>query len=302
MSRPIDHAALAPARTLATPADYIALAKPRVSLLVMFTTLIGYLMARGATSGLDIGHLIRTLLLTGMVSSGTLALNMYLERETDARMRRTQSRPLPAGRMQPLEALVFGALLVTLGLSGLTLAINPLSGMVTAVTVVAYLFVYTPLKTRSALCTVAGAFPGALPPVTGWVAAGGLLGPEALALFGILFFWQLPHSLAIARLYDEDYRRAGIRLLPTVDPGGGSTGRQVVLNCLALMAAGLVPCVIGMSGWGYGSISLVFGGLMLWQGAAMALSDERGLARRLLLASYLYVPVVLTAMAIDRLP
>jgi len=234
----------------ASSTDFVTLTKPRVVAMILLATLCGFLLGTPGTLGaVDWLLLVRTLFGTALVAGGTLALNQYLERGTDARMNRTLRRPLPAGRMHPIEALAFGGALVCTGLLYLAIAVRPASGMVTAVTVTSYLFMYTPLKTRSALCTVVGAFPGALPPLTGWTAAGGALDAGAAALFGILFFWQLPHSLAIAHLYRDDYEKAGVKLLPTVDRGGGSTGRQTVLNCLALMAVGLLPSMIGLTGW-----------------------------------------------------
>ena len=236
------------------------------------------------------------------MAGGTLALNQYMERGIDALMKRTAKRPLPDGRMKPEEALAFGGALTSAGLVYLTLAVNPISGMVTALTVITYLFMYTPLKTRTALCTVVGALPGALPPLTGWTAAGAELGVGAGILFAILFLWQLPHSLAIAHLYREDYNRAGVRLLPTVDWGGGSTGRHAVLNSLALLAVGLLPLFTGMAGWLYALAALSLGGLVLWQGVALAFSATSQRARRLLIATYLYIPIVLLTMLVDRVP
>ncbi|MFQ5700362.1 MAG: heme o synthase [Acidobacteriota bacterium] len=284
---------------LAAGADYLMLVKPRVVAMIVLTTLSGFLM--GATGSIDYVLLLHTLLATALVGAGTLALNQYMERDIDARMLRTRQRPLPDGRMRAIEALVFGGFLTIVGLLYLTLIASPLAGLVTAMTVIGYLFVYTPLKTRTALCTVLGAFPGALPPVTGWAAATGGLGPGAIVLFGILFFWQLPHSLAIAQLYREDYNRAGIRLLPTVDPASASTRRQIALNCMALFSVGLLPAVLGMAGWFYLAAALLLGGWMLAAGAVLTADVTRERARRLLLVSYLYVPVVFIAMAADKI-
>ncbi len=280
-------------------ADLIAMTKPRVVLMILLVTAVGFVM--GSPAGIDMLRLLGTLFGTALVSAGTLALNQYMERDLDGQMKRTHSRPLPAGRVEPIDALAFGAALTAIGLLYLTFAVNPLSGFITSLTVIGYLFVYTPLKTRSALCTVAGAFPGALPPVTGWTAAAGELGLGAVILFGILFFWQLPHSLAIAQLYREDYQRAGIRLLPTVDRDGMSTGRQTILNCVALLALGLMPTVVGLSGWITFAVAAVLGGLMLARGIAMAVDPGAPSARRLLIASYVYVPAVMIVMAVDRL-
>jgi len=286
---------------IASPADYFALMKPKVVAMILLTTFVGFVLGtHGAFLSLDWLLLSRTLFGTALVAGGTLALNQYLERDIDARMKRTRKRPIPAGRMQPLPALAFGGALTCAGLLYLTIAVRPVSGLVTAATVASYLFCYTPMKRRSALCTVVGAFPGALPPVTGWTAAGGDLGVGAAVLFGILFFWQLPHSLAIAHLYREDYERAGVKLLPTVDRDGGSTGRQTVLNCFALMSVGLLPSLTGMTGWLSFGVALLAGGWLLAEGMALALRDTAANARRLLLATYAYIPAVLLVMAMDR--
>ena len=286
---------------LAGLADYIALTKPRVVVMILLTTIVGFWMASpGELAGIDLGLLALTLAGTALAGGGTLALNQYLEQEADGLMTRTSGRPLPSGRMMPLEALAFGGALTCTGLLILSLLVSAVSGLVTALTVISYLFLYTPLKRRSALCTVVGAFPGALPPVTGWVAAGGALDAGAAALFGILFFWQLPHSLAIAQLYREDYQRAGMKLLPTVDEGGGSTGRQVVLNCLTLLAAGALPAALGIAGPLYLAAAMAMGLWLLVEGAGLALTGTASSARRLLRATFLYIPVVLLAMAADK--
>lgn len=289
------------ALTLGSAADYLALIKPRVVAMILLVTVAGFILGSpGSIRSLDWLLLARTLFGTALVAGGTLALNMYLERDIDARMRRTLKRPLPSGRMQPMEALAFGCALTGAGLLYLMLAVGPVSSLITSLTVISYLFMYTPMKRHTALCTVVGAFPGALPPITGWVAAGGVLGVRAAVVFGILFFWQLPHSLAIAHLYREDYDRAGVKLLPTVDRAGGSTGRQTVLNCLALMAVAMLPTVLGMTGWISFVVGVAAGGWLLWEGMALAFYDTTTQARRLLMASYAYIPAVLITMAIDK--
>ena len=281
--------------------DYLALTKPRVVVMILLTTIVGFWMASpGGLAAIDLGLLALTLAGTALAGGGTLALNQYLEHEADGLMARTSGRPLPSGRMMPLEALAFGGALTCAGLLILSLLVSAVSGLVTALTVISYLFLYTPLKRRSALCTVVGAVPGALPPVTGWVAAGGALDASAAALFGILFFWQLPHSLAIALLYREDYQRAGMKLLPTVDRDGGSTGRQVVLNCLTLLAAGALPAALGIAGPVYLAAAMAMGLWLLVEGVGLALAGTASSARRLLRATFLYIPVVLLAMAVDK--
>lgn len=281
-------------------ADFLALTRPRVVLMVLVTTLVGFYVASSGAP--DYVRLVQTLLGLGLAAGGTLALNQYLERDVDARMERTRLRPLPAGRLQPFEALVFGMGITGGGLISLALLVNILTASVTAISVVSYLFLYTPLKRKTSLCSVVGAVPGALPPVIGWAAARGDLGLEAWVLFAILFLWQIPHSLAIARLYRDDYARAGIRVLPVVEPDGASTGRQIVTNCLALLAVGLLPTLIGLTGSVYflGAFALGIG--FLGCGVGLAVSRSETAARRLLLASLLYLPMQLTLMALDKVP
>ena len=281
-------------------ADLLELSKPRVVAMVLATTLVGFYL--GSAAPTEYWLLVKALVGTGMAAAGTLALNQYLERDLDARMERTRSRPLPSGRLQPFDALVFGALTTVTGLAVLSLTVNGLSGMVTAIIVTTYLFVYTPMKRRSALCSLVGAIPGALPPVTGWVAARGELGIGAWLLFAILFFWQLPHSLAIAKLYAGDYARAGFRLLPIVDADGYSTERQVVGNCAALLVVGLMPTLLGLTGPFYFVAALILGAGFFACGLRMAWLRTVPAARAVLLASLLYLPLLLAAMAVDKVP
>jgi protoheme IX farnesyltransferase len=278
--------------------DYVELTKPRVVTIILVTTLVGFYL--GSSSTPDWWLLAATLLGTGLSAGGTLALNQYIERDADAQMVRTQNRPLPAGRLQPMDALVFGAVVTAVGLLALTLLVNALAGMVTAVTVVTYLGCYTPLKRRTPLCGVVGAVPGALPPVTGWVAATDSFGAGAWALFAILFLWQLPHSLAIAQLYASDYARAGFRLLPIVDRDGHSTERQIVINCVALLAVGLMPTLLGVAGLTYFVVAFLLGVAFLLCGLGSALWPSRASARRVMLASLIYLPLLLASMAWDK--
>jgi protoheme IX farnesyltransferase len=279
-------------------ADLLALTKPRVVVMVLVTTLVGYYVGLSGTP--DYVRMLHLIVGTILAAGGTLALNQYWERRLDARMERTRTRPLPDGRLQPLEALVFGATITVLGVVYLATSVNLLAGLVTAATVVLYLFAYTPLKVRTALCTVVGAVPGALPPVTGWVAATGDLGVGGWVLFGILFLWQLPHTLAIARLYREDYARAGVQVLPVVDAGGASTERQIVTGCLGLLAVSLLPTLIGMAGPIYFVGALVLGLAFSACGLLQALEPSAPAARRVLFASLLYLPAVLALLALDR--
>jgi protoheme IX farnesyltransferase len=279
-------------------ADFLALSKPRVVLMVVLTTLVGYYL--GASADLDYLRLVQVLVGTALAAGGTLALNQFLERDVDARMQRTRARPLPDGRLQPVEAAVFGSLLTAGGLVYLLMTGSLAAAGITAATSVLYLGVYTPLKRVSPLCTVLGAVPGALPPVAGWVAARGELGVGAGVLFAILFLWQLPHTLAIARLYREDYARAGIRVLPVVDPDGRSTERQIVTGCLALHAAALLPTLVGLTGGVYFFGALLLGALFLVVGTAQALRPSAPSARRVVIASIVYLPILLALMALDK--
>lgn len=278
-------------------ADLVALTKPRVVVMVLVTTLVGYYVA--LETGPDWARLLHLLVGTLLAAGGTLALNQYWERDVDARMERTRMRPLPGGRLAPREALLFGGALLGVGVAYLVALVGALPAAVTAATAVLYLFAYTPLKRRTPLCTVVGAVPGALPPVTGWVAARGELGAGAWILFGILFLWQLPHTLAIARLYRDDYARAGVRVLPVVD-AGAATERQIVSSCLALLAVSLLPTLVGLAGPVYFAGAFLLGATFAALGARQALEPSGPAARRVLLASLLYLPAVLALLALDK--
>lgn len=278
-------------------ANYLALTKPRLVTMVVITAAAGFYL--GAPGVIPAGLFLHAMAGTAFAAAGALALNQYLERDLDACMARTRRRPLPAGLVQPLPALLFGGALTVIGLGQLLLAVNPLACAVTAVTSAVYLFIYTPLKRITPLCTIVGAVPGALPPVTGWVAARGDFGDGALVLFAILFLWQIPHSLAIARLYADQYANAGFRLLPVVEPNTHRTERAVLSYSLALAAVGVTPVLLGMAGPLYLSTALILGGGLL--AAAVAFAIRRaGSARWLLLASLVYLPVLLSMMAFDR--
>jgi protoheme IX farnesyltransferase len=279
--------------------DYLALTKPRVVLMVLITAFVGfYLASPGELHWLLLGH---TLIGVALASGGTLALNQYLERDLDARMLRTRERPLPEGRLQPGEALGFGVAITASGLIYLTWLVNPLSGLITAGSVASYLFLYTPLKQKTPFCLMVGAVPGALPPVTGWAAASGGLSLEAWVLFAILFLWQIPHSLSIAVLYREDYARANFQLLPVVEPEGTSTGRQIVVHSLALLAVGLLPTSLQVAGAVYFVTAFILGMAMLICGVMVARSYSSAAARRLLFASLIYLPALLVMMAVDKI-
>ncbi len=279
--------------------DYIQLTKPRMVLMILITTAAGfYLATNGSVNWLLFLH---TLIGSGLTAAGVLGLNQYLERDVDSLMSRTQQRPLPAGRMHATEALLFCAILTGSGMLYLTFVVNPLSGFIISLIVVSYLFVYTPLKRKTALSTLIGAFPGALPPVVGWVAAQNTLSASAWVLFAILFLWQLPHSLAIAYIYREDYKTAGFKLLPVIHPDGTSTRHQIVINCFALFGVGLLPTLFNITGGFYFIAALLIGGIFLASGLYFQRTQSMKAARYVLHASLLYLPLIFLTMTIDKL-
>jgi protoheme IX farnesyltransferase len=279
-------------------ADYLVLTKPRVTLMVVLTMMLGfYLGSRGA---MDWGLLVHALIGTALVAGGTSAWNQYLERDIDAKMLRTKNRPLPAGRLKPAAALAFSVTISLAGILHLLVMVNSLTALLAATTLLSYVFLYTPLKRKSSLSTVVGAIPGALPPLGGWTAARGELSVEGLILFAILFIWQLPHFLAIAWIYREDYRRGGLPMLTVVDPDGDSAGRQIISNCLALLPLSLLPTIIGMAGRIYFIGALAMSLFFLACGVAVMRYRTNATVRRLLRASLLYLPILLALMAIDK--
>lgn len=300
MSSNTDTAILSGASTLRRATDFFELAKPRVVLMVLITTFVGFYL--GSEQVPDYLILVQTLIGTALAAGGTLALNQYMERDSDAVMQRTQRRPLPDGRLQPREAVWFGTAVTILGLGYLALAVNLLSASVTAFITMSYLLFYTPLKQRSSLCMLVGAVPGALPPVIGWVATRGSLDVGAWVLFAIMFLWQVPHTLAIARLYREDYAKAGIMFLPVIEPEGSSSNRQIISHSTALLAVSLLPTLLGIAGGIYFAAAFVLGIGFIAIGIALALNSTLANARRLLFASLVYLPVLLLVMALDRIP
>ena len=279
--------------------DYWVLTKPEVNFLVVISTLAGYYVAlRGP---LDIFLLLNTLLGTLLVASGTGTLNQYIERNSDASMRRTARRPLPAGRIKAMEALAFGILLAIGGGVLLWVEVNPLASVLALLTLTTYLLIYTPLKRKTALCTLIGAFPGAMPPLIGWAAARGSLNAESLVLYSMLFLWQFPHFLAIAWMYREDYSRAGLRMLPPEDSDGRLTSRQIIAFLVALVVLSMVPTLIGQVGKVYLFGAAVLGSYFLLHGARLARNRTNVLARRLVLASVLYLPLVFGLMMFDKI-
>lgn len=278
--------------------SYLELTKPRLTLLVVATTLTGFLM--GSRGSLDGPRLGLVLFGTALLVGGANSLNQLFERATDAKMHRTRTRPLPSGKLSPRQALIFGAACSALGAALLWRAANPLTALLGLAASALYLFAYTPLKTRTPLCTLVGAVPGALPPVMGWAAAQGEVGRGAWILFVILFLWQLPHFLALCWTYREDYARAGFPMLAVVDDEGTSTGRQIVLYTLALLPVSLLPAVQNISGAAYFFGALALGIGFIWVGCSMARARSHASAQRLFLASVAYLPLLLTLMVLDK--
>jgi protoheme IX farnesyltransferase len=287
------------ALVLARAADYLALTKPRVAVLVLFTVAAGALLAGGGRVPLAL--LVHAVLGTALVAGGASALNQLLERNSDARMRRTENRPLPAGRLAPVEVLFFGGLLAAGGAAYLALALpRPEAAVAAVLTFVCYVFVYTPLKARTPLNTLIGAVPGAMPPVIGWCAVRGALTAEAVALFIILFLWQVPHFLAIAWMYRDQYGHAGLRMLPVVDPHGTRTSRNMITWCLALIPASLVPAILGEAGLLYLGGALLLGVSFLASAVRFQAVRTVAQARRVLRTSLLYLPGLLALLLLDR--
>jgi protoheme IX farnesyltransferase len=287
--------------------DYIELTKPRITWLILMSTGIGFFFglpkAEGwwaFLSGVSWWGLLHTILGTGLIASGTAALNQWYERDADRRMRRTSSRPIPAGRISPGQALAYGIALSAAGFLDLWLGVNMLAALLGVFTLLSYLFVYTPLKQRSWLSTTIGAFPGAMPPMIGFAAAHGSITSEAWVLFAILFLWQFPHFYSIAWMYRDDYARAGIRMLPVVEPDGRSTARQIVMYGLALIPVSLAPGILGMSGRIYLIGALLLGLYFLYSGVRVARERTIMRARAVLMVSVFYLPLIYGLMLLDR--
>jgi protoheme IX farnesyltransferase len=283
----------------ARASDFVSLAKPRLNLLVVGSSLVGYVMAGGEIS--DAARVVYTVAGTALVAGGASAFNQVIERKPDSLMHRTRLRPLPDGRLQARESLVFATLMSIGGLAILGAGVNVLSAIVALTTLLTYAVIYTPLKRRSSFSTVIGAIPGALPPVIGWAAATGQLSRGAWVLFGIVFLWQLPHFLAIAWIYRHDYARAGFPMLPVIEPDGRSTGRQATLYCAALLPVSLAPTLIGMTGTFYFAATLALSLLFLGLTIRFARTREIPDARRLFFGSIIYLPILWILMIAGRI-
>jgi len=278
--------------------DIVALAKPRLNLLVVASTLVGYAMADGEALG--IVRVAGLLLGTGLVAGGASAFNQVMERDLDALMKRTRTRPMPDQRLQPVEGLLAAGAMTLAGLLLIVASSNVLAAAVALATLLSYVVVYTPLKRRSSFGTVIGAIPGALPPIIGWAAAENALPAQAWTLFGIMFLWQLPHFLAIAWMYREDYARAGFPMLPVIEPDGRSTARHAVLYAAALLPMSLAPTLIGMATSMYFVSALILTLLFLALAIRFAMTRQNADARRLFFGSITYLPLLWILMIVGR--
>jgi len=277
---------------------YLELTKPRITVLVVISALAGF--ALGAGSSIAWIQFLHTGIGIALLSSGIATLNQYLERDLDALMQRTRLRPLPTGRLSPAGAFWFGIALSLIAFVYLAWLVNPLTAAWGLVALATYLFLYTPLKTRSRWCTFIGAFPGALPPLLGWTAVRNEMGFEALVLFGIMFLWQFPHFHAIANIYRDDYARAGVFMLPVIEPDGRSTARQIVVASLALIPVSLLPTFLNFSGRIYLISALILGAGFLYQSVKTAGKMTCEQSTLLLKASVIYLPILFTLMVLDR--
>ncbi|MGA2542042.1 MAG: heme o synthase [Verrucomicrobiota bacterium] len=281
-----------------TAAVLSELFKMRLTILVLLTTFVGFDL--GWRGPMDLGLMVHTMLGTALLAAGASALNQLLERDYDAKMRRTRDRPLPSGRITPEAALLIGGVCAGAGMLYLALTVNPLTAWLGALTLASYLLVYTPLKRVTTLNTAIGAIPGALPPLMGWTAARGEVTGEGWSLFAILFFWQLPHFLAIAWMYREDYARAGFVMLPVIDPTGARTGKQALSHTLGLLPVSLCPFLFGLAGPVYLAGALGLGAGFVWCARQFSRQISVAGARRLFYASILYLPLLLALMVINK--
>jgi heme o synthase len=278
--------------------DYVALAKPRLNLLVVITTAVGFYL--GTRNEIDLLMFFHTVVGTALVAGGSAAMNQIYERRVDALMNRTKHRPLPDGRLSVMEAGAFALVLSVVGLLQLAIGANFLAAMVALTTLVTYVAVYTPLKLKTSFATVVGAVPGALPPMIGWAAATGVLSREAWVLFAIVFLWQMPHFLAIAWLYRDEYARAGFPLLPVIEPDGRSTARQVTAYAAALLPVSLAPTALGLATDTFFIGALLLGAVFLGLAVAFAWQQTRDRARWLFLGSIIYLPLVWGLLVVTR--
>ena len=281
--------------------DFYELTKPRMNFLVLVTTLVGFYMAAGHSAELSWLLLLPTLIGTALTAAGASILNQYIERDFDAVMPRTRNRPVPAGRIEPGEALLTGVASGVAGVLTLALFVNLLTAALGAITLLLYVLVYTPLKRVTTLNTVIGAIPGAIPPMMGFTAVDNAFSPGALAVFAILFFWQMPHFLAIAILFRRDYALGGFKMLPVVDEAGEITARQIVLYAIALIPVSLLPVSADIAGAAYFAVAMMLGLAFLSFGVSCAATRSLTDARKLFFASIIYLPALLGVMMLDRM-
>jgi protoheme IX farnesyltransferase len=279
--------------------DYYELTKPRMNFLIIITTMVGYYMA--SHGRLDWLRLFNTILGTLLCASSAGVINQVIERKYDILMDRTRNRPIPAGRVHPIEAFLFGAACGVAGVTQLLLTVNLLTALLGAFTLLSYVLIYTPLKRVTSLNTIVGAVPGAIPPVMGFTAATGTLSPEALTIFGILFLWQMPHFLALAILYKRDYAAGGFKMLPVIDPHLEQTRKQILLYGLALIPMTLMPALLHMAGVVYFTAAVLLGLAFLSFGVSCAATRSREDARKLFFASIIYLPLLLAALMLDKM-
>jgi protoheme IX farnesyltransferase len=296
---PVDLAhALPDTRRSSSFGDYVSLTKPRLNLLVVLTSAAGYYL--GGVAAPDLLKMTQAVAGTALVAGGSAVLNQVYERDTDARMRRTRLRPLPDQRVAPAEAAVYGLVLSGAGLALLAYATNWLAAALALATLAIYLLVYTPMKRTSTLSTLVGAVPGALPAVIGWSAARGDIAIGGWTLFAIVFLWQIPHFMAIAWMYRDDYRSAGFPMLPVVEPDGLRTGQQALLYAAALLPVSIGPTVVGLAGWAYFWLALVLSVVLLLLSARFARARTDRSARALFFASIIYLPLIWAVMVLDH--
>lgn len=294
----IASATLADVRRPSNLSDYIALTKPRLNFLVVVTSAAGYYL--GAPSAIDAWRMAQAVVGTALVAGGAAVLNQVYERDTDALMRRTLSRPLPDHRVSAFDATIFGAALSLAGIALLALGANWLATLLALATIVVYLVIYTPMKRRSPASTLVGAVPGALPPLIGWAAAHGAVSAGGWTLFAIVFLWQIPHFMAIAWLYRDDYRSAGFPMLPVIEPDGRRTGRHALIFAAALLPVSLVPSFVGLSGWIYFWIALALSTGLLGLSIRFATTRSEIAARALFFGSITYLPLIWAAMMLNH--
>jgi len=295
---PVASRSLSAPRNAGLLGDYLALTKPRLNFLVVLTSAAGYYL--GATSRIDPWLMTEAVAGTALVAGGAAVLNQVYERDTDKLMRRTRTRPLPDGRVTVREARLWGFALSVAGLAWLMLATNPIAAALAFATLVLYLIIYTPMKRRTSIATLIGAVPGALPPLIGWTAAHGLASAGGWSLFAILFLWQIPHFMAIAWMYREDYGQAGFPMLPVIEPDGRRTGRQAVLYAAALLPVSLVPALVGINSVVYFPVAFVLSSGLLWLAIRFASERSDATARRLFFGSITYLPLLMAVMVIDH--